>query len=145
MKITRNVLTDLLPAYLSGEASQDTRSLIEQFLLSDAEFARHVEEQKHALSEQERLLRAGKTELTREHEVETLARTKAMLERRRRLLAVALMFTAFPLSFAFDSGGIRFLLVREQPILVVLCWGMAAFFWVLHFRTQRKLRTSGVE
>jgi hypothetical protein len=145
MKITRNVLTDLLPAYLSGEASQDTRSLIEQFLQSDAEFARQVDAQKRALSAQDYLLKAGKTELAREHEVETLARTKAMLERRRRLLAMALMFTAFPFSFVFDRGGIRFLLLREQPLLAVFCWILAVMFWIMHFRTQWRLRASGVE
>jgi len=40
MKITRDVIYDLLPAYFAGEVSTDTRTLIDEFLATDAEFAR---------------------------------------------------------------------------------------------------------
>lgn len=40
MKITRDVIYDLLPAYFAGEVSADTRTLIDEFLATDAEFAR---------------------------------------------------------------------------------------------------------
>ncbi len=39
MKITRNVILDLLPLYLEGEASPDTQALVEQYLGSDPEIA----------------------------------------------------------------------------------------------------------
>ena len=42
MKITRNVIEDLLPAYLAGEASADTRALVESYLEEDVELARRV-------------------------------------------------------------------------------------------------------
>jgi predicted anti-sigma-YlaC factor YlaD len=35
MKVTRNVIYDLLPAYFAGEVSADTRALIEEFLETD--------------------------------------------------------------------------------------------------------------
>ena len=35
MKITRDVVTDLLPLYVAGEASADTRALVEEYLLED--------------------------------------------------------------------------------------------------------------
>jgi len=40
MKITRDVIYDLLPAYFAGEVSADTRAIIDEFLATDAEFAR---------------------------------------------------------------------------------------------------------
>jgi len=40
MKITRDVIYDLLPGYFAGEVSTDTRALIDQFLVTDPEFAR---------------------------------------------------------------------------------------------------------
>jgi len=40
MTITRDVIYDLLPAYFAGEVSADTRTLIEEFLATDPEFAR---------------------------------------------------------------------------------------------------------
>ena len=39
MKITRDVILDLLPLYLAGEASQDTRELVENYLENDQELA----------------------------------------------------------------------------------------------------------
>ncbi len=46
MKVTREVITDLLPAYLSKEASADTCVLIEEFFKQDPEFAALVKEKK---------------------------------------------------------------------------------------------------
>jgi len=40
MNVTRNVILDLLPAYVSGEASTDTKVLVEEFLLNDPELGR---------------------------------------------------------------------------------------------------------
>jgi hypothetical protein len=39
MEITRNVILDLLPLYLNGDASPDTQALVEQYLDSDPELA----------------------------------------------------------------------------------------------------------
>ena len=42
MKITREVVLDLLPVYLAGEASPDTRAVVEDFMKQDEELARRV-------------------------------------------------------------------------------------------------------
>ena len=39
MKITRNVILDLLPLYLANEVSADTRTLVENYLETDSELA----------------------------------------------------------------------------------------------------------
>ena len=39
MEITQNVILDLLPLYLAGEASEDTRKLVEDRMETDPEFA----------------------------------------------------------------------------------------------------------
>jgi hypothetical protein len=39
MKITRNVILDLLPLYLADEVSADTKALVENYLESDPELA----------------------------------------------------------------------------------------------------------
>jgi len=43
-KITRAIITDLYPLYVAGEASGDTRQLVEEFLAKDPEFARLLTE-----------------------------------------------------------------------------------------------------
>lgn len=40
MEITRNVIQDLLPLYVSGEASPDTVALVEKYLETEPELAR---------------------------------------------------------------------------------------------------------
>ena len=48
MKVTRDVVVDLLPLYLAGEASSDTRALVEAFLESDPELASIAQQQASA-------------------------------------------------------------------------------------------------
>ena len=43
-KITRNVILDLMSLYLAGEASQDTRELVEEYLKTDKELAKMAKE-----------------------------------------------------------------------------------------------------
>jgi anti-sigma factor RsiW len=43
MNVTRDVIYDLLPAYFSGDASQDTRALVEHFFTTDPELGRMAE------------------------------------------------------------------------------------------------------
>ena len=40
MNVTREVIYDLLPAYFAGEASADTRALVEEFFATDPELGR---------------------------------------------------------------------------------------------------------
>lgn len=48
MKVTRDVITDLLPAYYAKEASADSRALVDEFFAQDPEFARLAKEQQDA-------------------------------------------------------------------------------------------------
>jgi anti-sigma factor RsiW len=44
MKITRDVIQDLLPLYLANEVSDDTRALVEDYLENDPELAAQIKE-----------------------------------------------------------------------------------------------------
>jgi len=43
MNVNRNVVKDLLVVYLAGEASADTRAIVEDWLEKDRDLARQVE------------------------------------------------------------------------------------------------------
>ena len=43
-KITRNVILDLMPLYLAGEVSLDTKELVEEYLKNDKELANMAKE-----------------------------------------------------------------------------------------------------
>jgi anti-sigma factor RsiW len=44
MEVTRNVILDLLPLYLAGEASADTAALVENYLETNPDLAKMVQQ-----------------------------------------------------------------------------------------------------
>lgn len=143
MKVTQNVVMDLLPVYLSGEASPDSKELIEEFLRQDPEFANLVEKQKREFGRQQELLQPAAAP-SADHELRTLAQTRALMERQKWSMAVALMLTAFPFSFVFSGGQFTFMMVRDQPLLAAASWLGAAVLWIQYFVTRRRLRVAGL-
>ena len=144
MNVTRDVVNDLLPAYLFGEVSADTRALVEEFLKQDPEFARSVVQRKEEDSAETELLKGADMTLSPDHEMRTFTRTKTMLARRKWLFALALVFSLVPLLFTFDDGHITWRMVRDSPRMAVIYWFVGLGFWVALFVTNRRLRTSGL-
>ena len=152
MKITRDVITDLLPVYLAGEASRDTRDLVRAFLEGDPEFAKLVEEREAPLPE-------SQMELTKEAEMQTLAATRTLLRKRSLFLGFAIFFTCFAFAFTFDRNGLHWLWTASPASalinLVLGSWAddsiiglvnllISAYFWIRYFQTDRKLKGSGL-
>ena len=139
MNVTREIVKDLLPLYVSGEASPDSRALVESFLKEDAELARL------ALAMSTRELEAA-----REASVPpgagraALQTTKHLLRRRTWSLVLAWFFTGLPLSFGVDGSGLRFLLLRDAPLLASASLAVAVALWIVYGATLRRLRVSGL-
>ena len=144
MNVTREVINDLLPAYLCGEASADSRALVEEFLKNDPELARLVEQQKKEDSQKTELLKGADMNFSPGHDMRTLARTRAMLERRSWLFALALAFSLVPLSFTFDNNHITWMMLRDVPRMAIMYWATGIGFWIALWFTNRRLRTSGL-
>ena len=89
MKITRDVVSDLWPLYESGEASADTRALVEEYLRGDPELAERV---RRAASGALDASLAGTP--SPDLELRTLARTRRRLGWQRWLFGLAWFFTA---------------------------------------------------
>ena len=144
MNITHEVINDLLPAYLYGDISADTRALVDEFLEQHPEFARSVVPRKQEVSETGDFLQGADMTLSPDHEMRTLNRTKAMLERRSWLFALALAFSLVPISFEFDNGHLTWMMVRDVPRMAAAYWATSAGFWIALVATNRRLRRSGV-
>ena len=136
MKITRDVVNDLLPLYEAGEASADSRELVETFLREDAEFARTV----RAVGRSADRLRDLQTPAAPARlELEALEKTRALLKRRTWTLALALFFTAMPFAFAFNGSRVTFFMIRDEPASALFLVS-AVYLWVQYARLQRRLR-----
>lgn len=127
MAITRPVVLDLWPVYVAGEASPETRTLVEEYLRSDPEFGKQLRE--NPLSE----LAAPPLP----PDVETNAFTRA----RRRL-------HGFPwlLHFAMIFSGLAFGRIVSDtswdvsPRNFIIMAGIAACFWIAFFVTLWRMR-----
>jgi hypothetical protein len=140
MKITREVVTDLLPAYFSKESSEDTRKLVEEFFRQDPEFEALARENKS----EELLGRVPVASLPEDHERETLIRTRNTLKWRAHWLIMAIVFTLMPLSSVYTAKGLDWMMWRDAPYATNIFLIFAVVSWIQYFRTRRKLRSSGM-
>lgn len=140
MSITKDVVTDLLPLYEAGDASADSRALVEGFLLEHPEFARTVRDGRRGAD----LLRSAPAPAAPDRlELESLEKTRALLKRRTWTLALALFFTGMPFAFAFDSRGVTFFMLRDEPGSALFLIS-AVYLWVRYARLQRVLRPTAL-
>lgn len=137
MKITRDVVTDLLPLYESGDASPDTRALVEAYFRSDPDFERLA---KAALSASPAIARSTEV-VPSALEREAVRRTRRALRIRSWIMGVALFFTLLPFSFG-EIGGKSFLMMRDVP-QSKYAFVVAAVLWLAYARQSRKLSPSG--
>jgi anti-sigma factor RsiW len=144
MKITRDVITDLLPAYEDHEASADTRALVEEFLAQDPAFARDLDASRRQDFSRQPPATGLPMTVSPDHAQRTLAQTKAMIARRTWLFAIALTCTLVPLSLSFDAGHITWMMVRDVPRVAALYWTAGALCWGALALTNRRLRTTGL-
>jgi anti-sigma factor RsiW len=137
MNISRDVVKDLIPVYLAGDASADTRSLVESYLKTDPELAGDV-----AAARATSLGLPATRPPTAEKQ--TLDATRQLLKHRTSTLVVATIFTVLPFTFVFHGTTITFLLIRDAPVIGIAWWVTAAIMWIWHVTIRRRLRVSGL-
>jgi hypothetical protein len=137
MEITRDVIKDLLPLYISGEVSADTKTLVEAYLRLDAELARAVAAA--------RALELPPTPAPPPSgEKATLDETRRLLKQKTDTLVVAIIFSVLPFVFTFNGDGINFLLIRDKPIVGAAWLFTAAALWIWHGYLRRRLAVAGL-
>ncbi|HJU42380.1 MAG TPA: hypothetical protein VJ691_06175 [Vicinamibacterales bacterium] len=137
MNVTRNVIADLLPLYEAGEASADTRALVESFLKADPTLL--------AASPVDQVLKAPPPPPVELERRRALERTVSLLKKRQIFFAMALCFTLMPLSFTFSSStGITWLMWRDTPDAARAFVGGAIVCWAFFLRARNQLRATGL-
>lgn len=132
MDVTSAVVSDLWPVYASGEASPDSRALVESFLAADPEFARTLRESSN--------LALGATKapvLSPDHELKTLALTKRRLMGHLWLLQLAILFSCFAFGrivadTSWDVSPRNFIITAS---LAAVCW-IAFFVSLIRIRAR---------
>jgi anti-sigma factor RsiW len=100
MEITRNVILDILPLYLAGEVSADTRALVEKYLETDEELDSFVKR-----SSSTELSSEVPVPLTMDDEIEAYKKAQWFMLLRTVLLAIfmAAILLAVLAAFLFSS------------------------------------------
>jgi anti-sigma factor RsiW len=134
MNITRDIVKDLLTVYLAGEASADTRALVEEWLREDPELARQVE-----VAQRGDLPAVAVPAPS--VEVRALDRTRRHFRLRAVVLGAAIYFTTLPLSVTFGSSGFQGLLLHDW-LGRGLALAVAGVLWWTYLHLSRRLRSS---
>jgi len=137
MKVTREVIYDLLPAYFAGEVSDDTRALVEEYFTSDPEFGRMAARFKTLVGERQRSGPAA-DETERERDTFHAAREAAELPQKTRAAALIWGFAAlfsFGIAMLTWRGPMR-AFYNPGVILGVVFGVTAVAIFVLSFRIK---------
>lgn len=127
MSITRPVILDLWPAYASGEASAETRALVEEYLRRDPEFARQLRE--------DPLGGIAPPPLPPDVETNAFARARRRLRGFPWLLQLAILFSASAFGrIVSDTSW------DVSPRNFIITAGIAACFWIAFFITLWRMR-----
>ena len=138
MTVTREVIRDLMTVVFAGEASAESRRLVEEHLARDPELAREAEALRSALAMPDAPAPAPSAEK------QTLDATRQLLKLRSGTFAVALFFTLLPFSIVVQHSKVTFLLIRDAPIIGLAWWATAAVMWIWHWRVRRRVRVTGL-
>jgi len=133
MKLEREVIVDLLPAYFSGEASAATRALVEEYFREHPEFEASA---RHAGGPLESLKVPA---LTADKEKEKLAleRARLVVETRSSFLWMAIFFTLLLFLFRIQDHKIVWV-IWTRPLSGIIFAAMAGFFWLLYLYTRKR-------
>jgi|ERR1700675_4102507 hypothetical protein len=140
MNVSREVILDLLPVYLAGEASPATRALVDEYLQQDSELANHV----RTLSV-DSLATIAQAPLSSDIEVRSLRRARALIGWQKWLFGLGITFTALSFSneFSFEAGRLRefHFLIGDYPAQFGSFAALAAICWISYYAIRRRLRT----
>jgi anti-sigma factor RsiW len=159
MNVTDDVLNDLLTLYLAGEASADTRALIEERARREPAFAAKM----HAAREVDRaaaqaIEQPGLATPPSDGELRALKQTRQAIFLRTLFFAGGLVFTLLPLAFLrgvrvllgvlpdfqADADSAEFLIDGTYSGLVWAFWSIAAACWVACWVMNREVRKAGL-
>jgi hypothetical protein len=141
MNVTKEVILDLLPLYLAGEASPATRALVEEYMEHDPDLAQRLRTQWT-----DNLSKIAPTALPPDLELRSLSRTRGLLAWQKWLFGLGLTFTLLSLSCQINFQGARLtdfhFLFRDYPAPIGACIVLAIVCWTAYYSILRRLRTN---
>jgi hypothetical protein len=132
MTVTRDVILDLLPLYFAGQVSADTKTLVDEFLRTDPDFARMSQRFDTLLKAHGTPADGGAAERR------AFERTRRLLKTRNHTIGMAVAYSLLPFAFMFQNGHVTWIMMRDKPSIAaafaftaLACWVAA---WIINRR-----------
>jgi hypothetical protein len=131
MTVTRDVILDLLPLYFAGQVSADTRTLVDEFLRTDPDFAR--------MSQRfDTLLKAHGTPADDgAAERRAFERTRRLVKTRNQTIGMAVGYSLLPFAFFFSNGHVEWIVLRRPSVAAAFAFTALALWvaaWIINRR-----------
>lgn len=136
MKVTKAVIEDLVPAYLSGEASADTRELVDEFV--------ELHPEMRAALRDSAGLPSTSVAPAPELGLRALDQTRKLMQRRNAWLGWGFALAFFVFSFVVQEGRLTFLLFRDAPAAACALLAGSAICLAMFYRVCRRLVVTGL-
>ena len=134
MKVTRDIINDLIPLYFAKECSADTRALVEEYL---QENPRQAEEIRRVMAMP---LPRGVAPTKLPDETRAFREARRRLRQRALLMGLAIFFSLAPLSISNFDGRVWWCL-RDAPGTALIYASIAVVFWSLYGISRKRSRS----
>jgi len=131
MKVTDDVVNDLIPLYVANECSADTRALVEGYLLSHPQRAEEV--RRIAAT----AIPSAAASCKSLDEMRAFREARRRLRRRSWLMALAVFFSLAPFSFV-SADGKSWWMLRDALGSALVYAGLAVVLWSLYAIERRR-------
>jgi hypothetical protein len=135
--ITKAVIDDLIPVYLAGEASPETRRLVEAWAREHPEVLKLLDSEPADPS-------AGGGQPPADLGLRALDHTRTLVYRRNTYLAWAAASSLAIFSFVFRGKTLAFVVFRDAPWLAWALLGVSAILYACFYHATEKLVVTGL-
>jgi anti-sigma factor RsiW len=135
MQVSRDVIRDLWALCEAGEASEDSRRLVDAFLAQDTELAATLRSDAGTLA-------SPPPSLPVSHEAETLSRMKQRLNRRSPLRLLALALTGLAIARFIEQTTFVTLPVEVIGLSIAAVAGSIGYGWHTRYLQRRAVFTT---
>jgi len=134
MTVTRDVILDLLPLYFAGQVSTDTKTLVDEFLRTDPDFARMSQRFDTLLKTHGAPADGGAAERR------AFERTRRLLKTRNHTIGMAVAYSLLPFAFFFSNGHVEWIMLRRPSVAATFAF-TALVLWVAAWIINRRAVT----
>jgi hypothetical protein len=130
MNITKDIINDLIPLYITNECSADTRALVEEYLKANPGQAQRLG----------KVMDGSAPALRSADEMRAFREARRRLRYRTWLMAFAIFFSLLPFSFGYVDGHWWWLL-RDGPRSALVYGVIGVVLWTIYIFERHKSRS----